>query len=167
MSRIVAVYDPKRNPTEWNRMLEGSQVAVFVEDARAELPVRNSSGQPTCELFDNIDLAELHCTQVVTDNPQLRCLVFDRRGRGGDPIAVYEHPKLSTGELTGPFRRWFSATLITASIFLIWADWRSDFERMWPSILAWKLLTTALVFITWEFALFAQRLLAKRSIQAK
>jgi|1186.fasta_scaffold491273_1 hypothetical protein len=167
MSRIVPVYDPKRNPTEWNRMLAGSQVAVFVEDARAELPVRNSSNQPTCELFDNIDLAGLHCKQVVIDNPRLRCLIFDSRGRGGGPIAVYEHPKLRTGELTGPFRRWFSATLILASIVLIWADWRSDFERMWPSILAWKLLTTALVFITWEFALFVQTLLEKRGIQMR
>ena len=113
------------------------------------------------------DLAGLHCKQVVIDNPRLRCLIFDSRGRGGGPIAVYEHPKLRTGELTGPFRRWFSATLILASIVLIWADWRSDFERMWPSILAWKLLTTALVFITWEFALFVQTLLEKRGIQMR
>jgi hypothetical protein len=69
---------------------------------------------------------------------------------------------LRTREMSGPFRRWFSSFLIVASVLLIWIDWRSDFERMWPSILAWKLITTALVFITWEAALLTQKYLFNR-----
>ena len=75
-----------------------------------------------------------------------------------------EKPKLRTREITGAFRRWFSATLIGASIALIWLDWRSNFERMGPSIFAWKLIATALVFVTWELALVAQKFLAKRHL---
>lgn len=76
---------------------------------------------------------------------------------------MIESPNLRTRELTGRFRRWFSSALIVASVLLICIDWRSDFERMWPSILAWKFLTTALVFITWEAAWLAEAYLAKGS----
>lgn len=162
MSKIVKVYDLQRTPPEWNRLLSGSQVAVFTEDAAGEIPIVNDSSEPTCEIFDNLELAERHCRDVVVARPHLRCMVFDSRGRGADPVAIYESENFRSRELTGRFRRWFSSTLILISVFLIWLDWRSEFERMWPSILAWKLITTALVFITWEAALLTQKFIAKR-----
>lgn len=162
MSKLVKVYDPGRNPPEWNRLLRCTEVAVFTEDGQAEVPLLNGCREPTCEIFDNIESAASYCRALVSEKPRLRCVIFDSRGRSGDPLAVYENPRLRTREITGRFRRWFASTLIAASVLLIWLDWRSDFERMWPSILAWKLVTTALVFITWEAALLAQHLLAKR-----
>jgi len=89
-------------------------------------------------------------------------MIFDSKGRGSDPIAVYENPKLRTGEISGPFRRCSSAAMITAAVVPIWIDWRRDFEKMWPSILAWKFVTTALVFVTWESVLIVPKLLDKR-----
>jgi hypothetical protein len=162
MSKIVKVYDAARNPPEWHRMLIGAQVALFTEDADAELPLTGDSREPICEIFDSLELAATHARNLVSEKPRWRCLVFDSRGRGGDPIAVYQNSKLRSREITGRFRRWFASTLMAASVLLIWLDWRSDFERMWPSILAWKLVTTALVFITWEASLLAQRFMAKR-----
>lgn len=162
MSRVIRVYDPNRNPAEWNRVLIGSEVAVFVEDAVAELPLQDTEGSATCEIFDDTKAAETHCLKIIGDDPRLRCLVFDSRGRGGDPIAAYENPRLRTKEISGSFRRWFSTTLMVAALALIWLDWRSDFERMWPSILAWKFVTTALVFITWEATLITQRFINRR-----
>jgi len=162
MSKIVKVYEATRNPPEWHRMLTGTEVAVFTEEAHSELPVNGDCGEPICEIFDNLELAANHSRNLVAQKPQLRCLVFDSRGRGNDPIAVYQSTKLRSREITGRFRRWFASTLIAASVLLIWLDWRSDFERMWPSILAWKLVTTALVFVTWEASLLAQRFIAKR-----
>ena len=162
MSKIVKVYDAKRNPPEWHRMLSGTEVAVFTEDAHSEVPVNGDCREPICEIFDSLELAANHSLNLVAQRPELRCLVFDSRGRGGDPIAVYQSSELRSREITGRFRRWFSSTLIAVSVLLIWLDWRSDFERMWPSILAWKLATTALVFITWEAALVAQNFFAKR-----
>ena len=162
MTRVVRVYDPHRDPPEWNRLLRGSEVAVFTEDANAELPATNSLREPTCEIFDDLSAAEVHCKALVASNLKLRCLVFDARGRGGEPIGVYVNPKLRTNEISGRFRRWISAALITIAVLLIWFDWRSEFDRMWPSVLAWKFVTTALVFITWEAVLLAQKILAKR-----
>lgn len=162
MSRVVRVYDPARNPPEWNRLLKGTEVAVFTEDAVSEQPIGLEGQVPTCEIFDDISSAEGHCKEVVAGNLKLRCMVFDSNGRTGDPLAVYENPNLRTGEISGRFRRWSSATMVTAAVVLIWIDWRSDFEKMWPSILAWKFVTTALVFITWESVLFVQKVLAKR-----
>jgi len=135
---------------------------VFAEDAHAEVPAADDSGEATCEIFDTLAIAEAQCREAAAENPGIRYFVFDSRGRGAAPLAIVESPKLRTRELTGRFRRWFSSALLDASVLLIWIDWRSDFERMWPSILAWKLITTALVFITWEAALLAQRYLAKR-----
>jgi len=42
MSKVVRLYDPIRNPPEWNELLKASQVAVFVEDAHRELPLGGS-----------------------------------------------------------------------------------------------------------------------------
>src|SRR5689334_17535699 len=162
MPKTVRVYDPKRNPPEWNHLLIGSQVTVFAEDAYSETPAADAVGQATCEIFDDLETAETHCRELAAHDANTRYVIFDRRGRGSEPLAIIESPKLRTGAITGSFRRWFSLGLIVASVLLIWLDWRSDFERMWPSILAWKLITTALVFITWEAALLAQRYLAKR-----
>ena len=162
MSRTVRVYDPSRDPPEWQQLLRGSEVAVFTEDAHGDIPTKDAAGMPTCEIFDDIRTAEVHCNAMIATNPSLRCLVFDSTGRGGDPIATFQSPKLRTGELSSRFRRWFSALMITSAVVLIWLDWRSDFERMWPSILAWKFVTTALVFITWESVLVVQRMLARR-----
>ena len=159
MSKVVRVYDPNRNPPEWNALLTASQVAVFLEDGHKELPL--GGAEPTCEIFDDLLAAEAHCRQLDQQNPRLRCLVFDHNGRGGNPLATYESPKLGRRELTTGFRRWSAAAMITAAIVLIWYDWRSDFERMWPSVLAWKLVTTALVFITWEAVLLVQRMLKR------
>jgi hypothetical protein len=52
--------------------------------------------------------------------------------------------------------------MLSTATVLIWLDWRSDFERMWPSILAWKLVTTALIFITWELALLTEKYIRSR-----
>jgi hypothetical protein len=167
MSKIVRVYDPKRNPPEWHRLLTGSEVAVFAEDAHAEIPATNDMGEPTCEIFDTLQLAEAHCRELVAERLSTRYLMFDSRGRGAEPLTIVESPKLRTQELTGRFRRRFSSALIVASVLLIWIDWRSDFERMWPSIFAWKLITTALVFITWEAALLAQEYTLRRAQNPK
>jgi hypothetical protein len=48
------------------------------------------------------------------------------------------------------------------SLILIWFDWRVDFDRQWPSILASKLLVTSAVFLVWELALIAEKALARR-----
>src|SRR5438477_32777 len=100
MSKVVRIYDPKRNPTEWNQLLNASQVAVFVEDGDRELPLGGS--EPTCEIFDDLSHAQIHCQKLIEQNSKLRCLVFDRNGRGGNPLATYEGPKLGGREL--PFR---------------------------------------------------------------
>ena len=154
MSKVVRTYDPNRNPPEWNRLLNQSQVAVFVEDGDRELPL--GGAEPTCEIFDDLAQAEIHCQQLIEQDSRLRCLVFDRNGRGGNPLATFESPKLGRRELTSRFRRWSSTAMMTAAVLLIWYDWRSDFERMWPSVLAWKFVATALVFITWEAVLWLQ-----------
>jgi len=159
MSKVVRVYDPSRNPPEWNALLSDSQVAVFVEDGQKELPI--GGAEPTCEIFDDLAAAEAHCKELIQRNARLRCLIFNHKGRA-NPLAIYESPKLLNRELSIRFRRWSSAALMIAALVLIWYDWRSDFERMWPSVLAWKFVTTALVFITWESVLILQRRVNRR-----
>lgn len=159
MPKVVRVYDARRNPPDWNALLSDSQVAVFVEDGHKELPL--GGAEPTCEIFDDLPAAEAHCKELIQQNPKLRCLIFDHNGRA-NPLATYESSKLLNRELSVHFRRWSSAALMVTALVLIWYDWRSDFERMWPSVLAWKFVTTALVFITWEGVLILQRRLKRR-----
>jgi len=39
---------------------------------------------------------------------------------------------------------------------------RSEFERMWPSVMAWKFLTSAIVFITLEGLILVRLRLKQR-----
>jgi hypothetical protein len=162
MPKVVVVYDPKRKPPEWNLLLTEAEVAVFIEHAASEVPVTGAAGQPTCEIFEDLASAEIRCREIVARDPHLRCLVFDHRGRGLDPIALFESPVVQRRELGKAFRRWSTAVMLSTATVLIWLDWRSDFERMWPSILAWKLVTTALIFITWELALLTEKYIRSR-----
>ena len=98
---------------------------------------------------------------------EFRYLMFESCGRGGEPLATVESLELHTPKVTGHFRRWFSSAPIVASVLSIWIDWRSDSERVSPSILAWKLITTALVFIPWEAAPLAQKYAERRFFCAR
>jgi hypothetical protein len=162
MSSAVRVFDPNRNPPDWTGLLTGSEVAVFEEDASSGTPRNDSSGQATCTIFHDLASAKIHCENLVAENPDVRCLIFDRRGRGSDPLAVLDHPQTRRHELTGGFRRWCIGVLMIASVPLIWLDWRSDFVRMWPSVLAWKFVTATLVFVVWEFTLFVEKRRGRR-----
>jgi len=83
ISKIVRVYDPKRIPPEWHRLLTGSQVAVFAQDAHAEVPAADENGEATCEIFDALELAESHCRRLVSERASIRYLMFDNRGKKG------------------------------------------------------------------------------------
>ena len=99
VSRTISVYDANRYPPEWDRLLTGSEVAVFGEDAHQELPVRSSTGVPTCEIFDDERSAAVHCKERSYTESSASLLVFDERGRSADPIAVYESPTFRTREI--------------------------------------------------------------------
>jgi hypothetical protein len=163
MSSVIRVYDPKRTPPEWNGLLRGSEVAVFKEHALTGMPLNDTEEDATCIIFADLASARTDCEKLVAENPDVRCTVFDARGKGSDPLAIYDHPRAHRHELTGRFRRWCVGILMIASLLLIWLDWRSDFVRMWPSVLAWKFVTTALVFIVWEFTLWVEKRRAARS----
>ena len=69
MSIIVRVYGSGRNPPEWNRVLSGSEVAVFAEDAHTETPVADEMGKAMCEIFDALEVAETHCRELANQKP--------------------------------------------------------------------------------------------------
>jgi hypothetical protein len=161
----VAVYDARRVPPNWSELLLPSQVAVFQEDALTGIVIDAdglASSVPKCLVFDSLDEARSYCRARNAEMPRLQLAIYDSRGRGADPLAIFGELKGGTHELTSPFRRAVACACLVASLILIWFDWRVDFDRQWPSILASKLLVTSAVFLVWELALIAEKALARR-----
>lgn len=162
----VDVYDSHRMPQNWSELLRANQVAVFQQDADTGVAINSEGGisarNPKCLIFDSLDDAQGYCRDRSACTPGIQLAIFDWRGRGVEPLAIFGEAKGGDQELGSPFRRAVAIVCVAASLLLIWFDWRVDFDRQWPSILASKLLVTGAVLLVWELTLLAEKALAKR-----
>ena len=147
----VAIYDPQRTPSNWNELLTARQYAVFQHDTRTGLHLSPTGAlNETCLVFDTLDEARSYCAARVEQAPEVTCEIFDQTGRGKDPIDTYVHQSIALAQRSYFRSRFFWAHIMTAlGIIGLLIDWRSDFVRMWPTILGLKFLTLAILFYAW------------------
>lgn len=150
----VAIYDPHRTPSNWTDLLSATQYAVFQHDTRTGLHLSPAGAlNETCLVFDTLDEARSYCTARVEQAPDVTCEIFDHKGLARAPIDTYVHQSVVLAQRSYFRSRFFWAHIMTAlGIIGLLIDWRSDFVRMWPTILGLKFLTLAILFYVWGLA---------------
>lgn len=125
----------------WMASVQSNEFAVFYFDPKSNLPrtpeglIYENQGDEICHVFESVDDAIRHCTDVVEQHVTVGCKILDGTGRevraiwnerfwNRYAIAAYGGALLGTGLLT---------LLGAGLIWLIWGlySWLMD----WPSLL--------------------------------
>jgi len=156
--REVRMYDPARKPPNWMEMMSFGQYAVIHCDAVTGLTV-DSRGDlapdstATCLIFDRLRDAENYCQQKVEAFPALICEIYDREGKAKPPLEIFASRSRQRAERSLWKGRLLWGNILTLFGLLgLWIDWRSDWVRMWPTILGLKCLTVAIILYAWDLA---------------
>jgi hypothetical protein len=156
--REVRMYDPARWPPHWTEMMSSGQYAVVHCDAATGLTV-DSRGDlapdslATCFIFDRLRDAENYCQQKIEAFPSLICEIYDREGKAKPPLETFASRARQHAERSIWRSRVLWGNILTAFAVLgLWIDWRSDWVRMWPTILGLKCLTVAIILYAWDIA---------------
>jgi hypothetical protein len=150
----VSIYDARRNPPNWTDLLAPSRYAVFQHESATGMHVSPSDTlAETCLIFDTLEEARSYCAGRVEQAPDITCEIFDQSGRAKDPVESYVHRSVAIKQRSTFRSRFFWAHIMTGlAIAGLLIDWRSDFVRMWPTILGLKFLTLAILFYAWGLA---------------
>jgi hypothetical protein len=158
--REFKVYDDTRRPPEWTALVGPTQCAVFLKDVKTANPLALDGAEVehirdcTFFLFDRLDEACGFCETQVQRYPRMCCDVFDADGKAKPPMMVVMHPSAAAKDELSPssvkWRKNVAIASLVGSAGLFAADWRSEFELTWPSILAVNLFLLGLRFLYWN-----------------
>ena len=160
--REFKVYDKTRQPADWTSLVGPTQCAAFLKDVKTANPLATDGSEIAhlrdCRflLFDHLEEARAFCEVQVQRYPFMRCDIFDADGKAKPPLLVIMHPTAARkDELSATWvkRRKIAAivSLVAAGV-LFFADWRSEYELLWPSLLAVNLLPLGLRLLYWNTA---------------
>jgi len=160
--REFKVYDETRRPSDWTSLVGPTQCAVFPKDLKTANPLTTDGREidhlRDCIflLFDRLDEARTFCEAQVQKHPFMCCEIFDADGKAKPPMLVIMHPAAARKDelsLRSVKRRKVIAiaSLVAAPVLFI-ADWRSEYELLWPSLLAVNLLPLGLRLLYWNTA---------------
>jgi len=159
--REFKIYDDSR-PSDWTSLLGPSQCAVFLKDVKTANPRAVDGSEVdhirdcTFFLFDHLDDARAFCESQVQKFPYMCCDIFDSAGKAKPPLLVIMHPSAAAKDELSPSsvkrRKWIAIASLFASAVLFAADWHSEFELLWPSILAVNLFPLGLRLLYWNTA---------------
>jgi len=119
--RELILYEPGRKPADWNETLSPDERAVFFVDVSTGA-VRDADGRAwrrgrpdSCLLFDNAKAARAYCLERVAQFPDLRCEIFDSRGRAVLPSEIIVNERYRH-QLSAPRNR---RLLVIAAVLLL------------------------------------------------
>jgi len=160
--REFKVYDDSRHPADWTSLVRPTQCAVFLKEVKTANPLALDGSEVehirdcTFFLFDHLDHARVFCETQVRQFPHMCCDIFDHAGKAKPPMLVIMHPTAAAKDELSPLwvkrRKIIAAASLVAAVILFAADWHSEFELLWPSILAVNLFLLGLRFLYWNAA---------------
>jgi len=160
--REFKVYDKTRQPAEWTSLVGPTQCAVFLKDLETANPLATDGSAighlSNCRflLFDHLAEARDYCEAQVQRYPSMCCEIFDAQGKAKPPLLVIINANAARKDELGPTwvkrRKVMAIASLVAALTLFIADWRSEFELLWPSLLAVNLLPLGLRLLYWNSA---------------
>jgi hypothetical protein len=160
--REFRVYDETRHPADWTSLVGPTQCAVFFKDVNTANPLTTDGTEIAnlrdCRflLFDHLEDARAFCEAQVQRYPFMCGEIFDARGKATPPLLAIMHPTAARkDELSATWVRRRKITAIASLVAagaLFFADWRSEFDLLWPSLLAVNLLPLGLRLLYWNTA---------------
>ncbi len=160
--REFKVYDKTRKPADWTSLVGPTQCAAFLKDVKTANPLATDGSEIThlgdCRflLFDHLEEARAFCEAQVQRYPFMCCEIFDAEGKAKPPLLAIMHPSAARKNELSP--TWVKrrkviaiASLVAAGVLFV-ADWRSEYELLWPSLLAVNLLPLGLRLLYWNTA---------------
>jgi len=160
--REFKVYDKTRRPADWTSLVGPTQCAAFLKDVKTANPLAADGSEiahlSDCRflLFDHIEEARTFGEAQVQRYPFMCCEIFDADGKAKPPLLVIMHPSAARkDELSATWvkrRKVVAIASLVAAAVLFVADWRSEYELLWPSLLAVNLLPLGLRLLYWNTA---------------
>jgi len=160
--REFKVYDRTRQPADWTSLVGPTQCAAFLKDVKTANPLATDGREivrlSDCRflLFDHLEEARTFCEAQVQRYPFMCCEIFDAEGKAKPPLLVVMHPSAARKDELSPTwvkrRKVFAIASLVAAGVLFVADWRSEYELLWPSLLAVNLLPLGLRLLYWNTA---------------
>jgi len=160
--REFKVYDKTRQPAAWTSLVGPTQCAVFLKDVKTANPLATDGSEIAhlgdCRflLFDHLEDARAFCEAQVQRHPFMCCEIFDAEGKAKPPLLVIMHPTAARkDELSATWvkrRKVVAIASLVAAGGLFFTDWRSEYELLWPSLLAVNLLPLGLRLLYWNTA---------------
>ena len=162
VGREIKVYDPTRQPRDWNALLSPSQCAVFFKRIDSQTPLTSEGAtfprfrDCTFLLFDSLEDARKLCEAKVQQHPHMCCEIFDSKGKAQPPILVVAHPSVAEkDELSAASvrkRRIFAILLFLAALPLFYWDWRKGSGLIVPTYLGFTMIISGLRLLYWNSA---------------
>jgi hypothetical protein len=160
--REFKVYDGTRRPADWTSLVGPTQCAVFLKDVKTANPLATDGREIdhlsdcTFLLFDRLEDARIFCEAQVQKYPLMCCEIFDAEGKAKPPMLVIMHPTAARKDELSPTsvkrRKVIAIASLVAAPALFIADWQSEYELLWPSLLAVNLLPLGLRLLYWNTA---------------
>ena len=134
--RKLPLYDENLKAGTWHERMVPGEFAVHYSSFLAK-----EYGGLYCSVFGTLGDAVTHAQQQVRERPALQCLIYDHEGFVGAPLRDIRGPAFKDRNSLSPrFRRWGGAILFLAGLILMFIDWRTDFELMWPGMFGSRII---------------------------
>jgi hypothetical protein len=170
------VYDDTRRPPDWTSLVGRTQCAVFLKEVQTANPLATDGSEInhlrdcTFLRFDCLADARAFCEAQVQRHPLMCCEIFDSDGKAKPPMLVIMHANAARKDELSPAwvkRRQMAAIaslVLAPALFII--DWRSEYELLWPSIVAVNLFLLGLRLLYWNSASVERRKRQAQRIEA-
>ena len=140
--REFKVYDKTRLPADWTSLVGPTQCAAFLKDVKTANPMATDGSEIAhlrdCRflLFDHLEEARTFREAEVQRYPFMCCEIFDAEGKAKPPLLVIMHPAAARKDELSPTwvkrRKVVAIASLVAAAVLFFADWRSEYELLWP-----------------------------------
>ena len=157
--RRIAIYDPDRVPRHWPELLGPGQFAVFLFDMYSnplhdDFALESECSVPCCYIFDRLQEAKEYCEALVERREDVRCQVYDRRGKAAPPLYTIvnkRHEHRVGSKRTARYLMLGGVVSVVVTPPLFWYDSTTGWAAIWPTVLGINVVLMGARLLHWGY----------------